>query len=127
MIAGAAVEYTSLRDIIPEHPWPPTIVPPVKSRSWNEIPIKNPLVKQAALAYLQATPTPPDIARKGLFRQLKDLCFCPSRGDSACLFDYLNGVVFKAIALFFVRFCEIRGMDDSEEEDDDDDEGEIVD
>ncbi|XP_028797551.1 uncharacterized protein LOC114753036 [Neltuma alba] len=125
MIARPAVQYTSLRDIIPQHlpPPPPPIVSPAYNSSWNEIPIKNPLVKQAALAYLQATPTPTDVASKGLFHVLNDRCFCGDRGGSAC-FDWLNGVVLKAIAEFFVRLCELRRRDDSE---DADDEEEIVD
>lgn len=99
------VEYTSLRDILPDNPRPPPIVAPANSSSWDEIPIKNPLVKQAALAYLHATPTPPHVS--------PNTCSC----SCSCV-DFVNGVLFKAIAHFFVSFCNIRRKDDSEDDGD---------
>lgn len=126
MITIPAVKYTSLRDIMPEHPPPPAIMSPAKSSSWNEIPIKNPLVKQAALAYLQPMSTPPEVGNKGLFGMLKEKCFCGGRGELGC-FQWLSGVVFKTIAEIFVRFCEGRGIDESEEDDEEEDDEENVD
>lgn len=115
-MARTAVQYTSPRDIIPEHLMTPPIVSPSNSSSWNEIPIKNPLVKQAALAYVQASPTP-HVAKKGLFRMFKDKDFCTSRTEC------LNGVISKAITEFFVRFYSIRAMDRSDDDDDEEEGG----
>ncbi|KAG6403650.1 hypothetical protein SASPL_135878 [Salvia splendens] len=47
MIALEGINYTSLKDLMPEFP------PSSASDSWREIPIKDPLVQHAAWAYLQ--------------------------------------------------------------------------
>lgn len=61
--------YTSLKDLLPAN----------SSSSWyGEIPIKNPLVKQAALAYLQPMSTPTQSGDKNLFRRLREQCSCQS-------------------------------------------------
>ncbi|CAA7050825.1 unnamed protein product [Microthlaspi erraticum] len=91
--------YTSLREILSMSrppPPPPTPPPasPVKSpgcRSGSEIPIRNPLVKQAALAYLQpmAGRPPGTVVEEGLFGKFKEVC---CGGQCGCL-EWLHGVV----------------------------------
>lgn len=78
--------YTSLRDLLPP--------PPQQKSSWYEIPITNPLVKHAAIAYLQPMLTPPDL-RRGLLERLKDACGC---SDDGCLWWIREAVlrVFNA-------------------------------
>ncbi|XP_042982812.1 uncharacterized protein LOC122312322 [Carya illinoinensis] len=62
-------EYTSLKDLLPERR---------NYSSWyGEIPIKNPLVKHAALAYLQPAMTTP-LREKGFFGRLREQCLCQS-------------------------------------------------
>uniref|UniRef100_A0A1J3GL91 Uncharacterized protein n=1 Tax=Noccaea caerulescens TaxID=107243 RepID=A0A1J3GL91_NOCCA len=95
-------KYTSLREILsvstPPRPPPPPPTPPpaspVKSpgcRSDSEIPIRNPLVKQAALAYLQpmAGRPPGTVVEEGLFAKFKEVC---CGGQCGCL-EWLHGVV----------------------------------
>ncbi|KAF7841328.1 uncharacterized protein G2W53_003626 [Senna tora] len=120
MITIPAVKYTSLRDILPEQPSPlpaPPIASPAKSSgSWNnEIPIKNPLVKQAALAYLQPMASPAEVGDKSVFDMVKEKCFCGEGGEWEC-FRWLNDVVFERIVKFLVRLCEGRRIDEEEDE-----------
>ncbi|KAK6916759.1 hypothetical protein RJ641_019620 [Dillenia turbinata] len=58
MVALQTLSYTSLKDLLPASP-PMGIPSPPYTRhgSWHEIPIKNPLVKHAAWAYLQPMST----------------------------------------------------------------------
>ncbi|GMH13516.1 hypothetical protein Nepgr_015357 [Nepenthes gracilis] len=103
-----ASAYTSLKDIIPPYPpSPPAAVTPPWSRkdSLEGIPIKNPLVKQAALAYLQPMSTPTEIEDRSWFVQLKDKCCLLHRGDadrSTC-FDFLNDIVLSPAVQAFRR------------------------
>uniref|UniRef100_A0A9I9EJR6 Uncharacterized protein n=1 Tax=Cucumis melo TaxID=3656 RepID=A0A9I9EJR6_CUCME len=60
--------YTSLKDLLPDSPSPP---PSATSPAFDELPIKNPLVKHAALAYLQPMLTPPTTAHPTFLRNLK--------------------------------------------------------
>ncbi|KAK4757176.1 hypothetical protein SAY87_007303 [Trapa incisa] len=78
MISFQSVAYTSLRDLIPSQPHPPLpgITSPTNNSSWSELPIRNPLVKQAALAYLQPMSTPPESGHKGLLGRLRERCGC---------------------------------------------------
>ncbi|KDP33288.1 hypothetical protein JCGZ_13075 [Jatropha curcas] len=95
MIAIHSVTYTSLKDLLPASP--PTISSPTQhNSSWNEIPIKNPLVKQAALAYLQPMSSPPEIGDKGLFGRLRDACYV----ECGC-FEWFNDVVLMGITEIF--------------------------
>ncbi|KAJ9128619.1 hypothetical protein P3X46_033533 [Hevea brasiliensis] len=109
MIAIQPVTYTSLKDLLPVSP--PTISSPTHNSSWYEIPIKNPLVKQAALAYLQPMSSPPEVGDKGFFGRLREMC-C---GEYGC-FGWINDVVFKCLR----ESCWER-TDEIEDEDDDDD------
>lgn len=68
--------YTSLKDLLPE-PYSPTYS---RKESWREIPIKDPLVQQAAWAwaYLPPVTAEPDPSyfgklKDGLFRCFKDV------------------------------------------------------
>ena len=84
MINIQSVSYTSLKDLLPISP--PGITSPTQNSSWHEIPIKNPLVKHAALAYLQPMSSPPEVGEKGLFGRLKERC-CGECGCVLWLFD----------------------------------------
>lgn len=111
--------YTSLKDLIPASP--STIMSPTHNSSWNEIPIKNPLVKQAALAYLQPMSTPIEVD-KGFFGKLKDkYCSC---GGIGC-FGWFSIVFLRMFVDLFGDLCgrrrRRRRIDDGEDEDDDDD------
>lgn len=107
MIKLQPATYTSLKDLLPaSHP---SITSPTINSSWSEIPIKNPLVKHAALAYLQPMSTPPDVGDKGLFGKLTDsLCY-----QCEC-FSWIKDVIFRSIKEMF--------WDGHIEEEDDDDE-----
>ncbi|KAI4297804.1 hypothetical protein L6164_037669 [Bauhinia variegata] len=114
MITIPAVRYTSLRDIMPDPPPHAMIVSPANNSSWYEIPIKNPLVKQAALAYLQPMLTPPEVGNKGLFGKLKEKCLC-GREELGCL-CWLSDVVLKTMNGFFRRCCGGRCIEQEEEQ-----------
>ncbi|XVE48814.1 hypothetical protein DITRI_Ditri01bG0032500 [Diplodiscus trichospermus] len=90
MITIQSVSYTSLKDLLPTSP--PAITSPTHNSSWYEIPIKNPLVKHAALAYLQPMSSPPEVGEKGLFGRIKEKC-C---GECGC-FMWLYDVVWKNV------------------------------
>nr|XP_011458695.1 PREDICTED: uncharacterized protein LOC105349779 [Fragaria vesca subsp. vesca] len=111
MITLQAVTYTSLRDLLPSSP--PTIASPTHNSSWHEIPIKNPLVKHAALAYLQPMSTPPEVGGKGILRTIRDKCGC---SDGIGCVDWLRDVFWKSVKEAFGD-----GRRDWEEEYDDDD------
>ncbi|KEH44394.1 hypothetical protein MtrunA17_Chr1g0211381 [Medicago truncatula] len=83
--------YTSLRDMMISLPQSSL------NGSWNEnIPIKNPLLKQAALAYLQPMSIPPD------HDFVNNKCFsCCGGADSASCFEWLNcGTLIRAFVGF---------------------------
>ncbi|KAE8654348.1 Amino acid permease family protein [Hibiscus syriacus] len=87
--------YTSLKDLLPRGSSSPVICSPTTSTtgdnsSWHEIPIKNPLLKHAALAYLQPVGSPPPACEKGLLGRLKEMC-CRECGCFMWIFD----VVFE--------------------------------
>ncbi|KAG6571006.1 hypothetical protein SDJN02_27632, partial [Cucurbita argyrosperma subsp. argyrosperma] len=64
--------YTSLKDLLPDTPSPPpSAAYPLQCPAWDELPIKNPLVKHAALAYLQPMLTPPAAGDRSFMRRLK--------------------------------------------------------
>uniref|UniRef100_A0A2P2QX33 Uncharacterized protein LOC105638508 n=1 Tax=Rhizophora mucronata TaxID=61149 RepID=A0A2P2QX33_RHIMU len=89
MIAIQSATYTSLKDLLP----PPSILSPsAHNSSWQEVPIKNPLVKHAALAYLQPMSTPLEVGDQGFFRRLKDQFF----GQCGCL-GWFRDVVWKPL------------------------------
>ncbi|WCJ39926.1 hypothetical protein M5689_020873 [Euphorbia peplus] len=87
--------YTSLKDILPTSP-PTSSSSTLHNSSWHEIPIKNHLVKQAALAYLQPACSLPEVGRRGCFGRLKDTF----TEECGCLF-WLNGVVVKSFRDIF--------------------------
>ncbi|CAN4120019.1 unnamed protein product [Withania somnifera] len=66
-----SLAYISIKDIILESP----PLSPMKQRkeSWREIPMKEPLLQQAAWAYLQPTGLPE--ANRSLLNKVKDKCF----------------------------------------------------
>ncbi|XP_041014477.1 uncharacterized protein LOC121257522 [Juglans microcarpa x Juglans regia] len=77
-----SMEYTSLKDLLPERR--------TYSSWYSEIPIKNPLVKHAALAYLQPMSTP--MREKGLFRRLREQC-CSCQSGCFGVFTWLCDAV----------------------------------
>lgn len=107
MIKLQPATYTSLKDLLPASP--PSIISPSYNSSWSEIPIKNPLVKHAALAYLQPMSSPPEAGDKGLLGKLRDSFCC----QCEC-FSWINDVVFRSVKEVF--------WDGHIEEEDEDDE-----
>ncbi|XVE93907.1 hypothetical protein REPUB_Repub01dG0234800 [Reevesia pubescens] len=94
MITIQSVSYTSLKDLLPTSS--PTITSPTHNSSWNEIPIKNPLAKHAALAYLQPMSSPPEEGEKGLFRKLKERCCGDQCGCVLWIYDVVLRIVKEA-------------------------------
>ncbi|XWS40234.1 hypothetical protein CRYUN_Cryun18bG0122700 [Craigia yunnanensis] len=90
MITIDSVTYTSLKDLLPTSP--PAITSPTHNSSWHEIPIKNPLVKHAALAYLQPMSSPTEVGEKGLFGRLKERCY----GECGCVL-WIYDVVWRNV------------------------------
>ncbi|PON45052.1 hypothetical protein PanWU01x14_261950 [Parasponia andersonii] len=123
-----SVGYTSLRDLMPSSSSSPAAMSPTPSSSWYEVPIKNPLVKHAAMAYLQPMSSPPEIGDKGLLARLKEKCLC---GGAWGCFGWLNDVVLGAVREFWRRRRRVRNGDedddDEEEEEDEDEDNEKVD
>ncbi|PRQ25025.1 hypothetical protein RchiOBHm_Chr6g0278991 [Rosa chinensis] len=120
MIAIQTVTYTSLKDLLPAYP--PTIGSPTHNSSWHEIPIKNPLVKHAALAYLQPMSTRPEVGGKGIIRTVRDKCGCT---DGIGCLDWLRDVVWNSVREAFGEDGRREGNWD-EDDDDDDDEDDYV-
>lgn len=124
MITIQAVTYTSLKDLLPaSSSSPPTGMSPtmmmmINSSWYDEIPIKNPLVKHAALAYLQPMSTRPEVRNKGIFGKLKENCTCATAGFFSC-FAWINDVV---VSTFKDAFSERRASLEFDEDDDEDDE-----
>ncbi|KAK8476808.1 hypothetical protein V6N13_115216 [Hibiscus sabdariffa] len=97
-----SVSYTSLKDLLSSPTAlqtgisSPTTAPINNNNNWScwneEIPIKNPLVKHAALAYLQPLSSPTAAVEKGSFGGLRGMC-CR---ESGCLF-WLYGVVWRNV------------------------------
>ncbi|KAL9682978.1 hypothetical protein QQ045_014790 [Rhodiola kirilowii] len=105
---GGGAYYTSLKDILPATPSPPSGISPSHNSSWHEIPIRNHLVKQAAWAYLQPMSTPRQSGDSGFFSKLKSVC-C----EAGC-FEYFTKSIFSV-------FSNRRDSDDDEVEDVDED------
>ncbi|GKV23988.1 hypothetical protein SLEP1_g33650 [Rubroshorea leprosula] len=103
MITIQSVSYTSLKDMLPLS----LTTSPTYNSSWYEIPISNPLVKHAAMAYLQPMSTPREVGGKGVFGMLKEW-FC---GECGCL-AFINDVVWVALKEAFRRGD---GLDDEYE------------
>lgn len=129
MITIQSLSYTSLRDLLPAST-SPAFMSPTHNSSWHEIQISNPLVKHAALAYLQPMSTPTEVGDKGLFWKLKEKCclFCCGGGGFGC-FEWLGDVVFTMVKVMFGGLWDRssgfeNGDEDDDEEDDDDDEEE---
>ncbi|KAI3441189.1 uncharacterized protein J3R85_002433 [Psidium guajava] len=120
MIAFQSVTYTSLRDLLPASPPPPSGASATNNSSWYEIPIKNPLVKHAALAYLQPMSSPPEVGEKGLLGKLKDSCGC---------FCWLGDILSRVLREVFGSFhCdEDRGWFEYIEDDEEDEDTEKID
>ncbi|MBA0849037.1 hypothetical protein Goshw_010313 [Gossypium schwendimanii] len=83
LISIQSVSYTSLKDLFSS----PSLQPGISSASnnnssCNEISIKNPLVKHAALAYLKPMLSPMEMVERGSFGKIKEMC----SGESGCLF-----------------------------------------
>ncbi|XP_039039188.1 uncharacterized protein LOC120176988 [Hibiscus syriacus] len=106
MIKIQSVSYTSLKDLLSS---PAALQTGFSSpttrgnnsnnnwRCWNEeIPIKNPLVKHAALAYLQPMSSPTATAEKGSFVGLKGMC-CRESGCLLWLYDVVWRNVREAV------------------------------
>ncbi|XP_062081548.1 uncharacterized protein LOC133787698 [Humulus lupulus] len=93
-VTGHFVEYTSLKDLLPSSSSSPAIMSPTPTSSWHEIPIKNPLVKHAAMAYLQPMSIRPEIESKGLLGKLKEKCLC---GGAWGCFEGLGDVFLETV------------------------------
>ncbi|TYH85628.1 hypothetical protein ES332_D02G281000v1 [Gossypium tomentosum] len=127
MIAVKSVSYISLKDLMPaasssSQSSPPqqaaaAVSSPIKSSnsSWNEIPIKNPLVKQAALAYLQPMSSQPPAGEKGLLEKIKDKC-C---GECGCV-SWIYDVAWRNIKEVFWGIREDFNGDYYDDDEDDD-------
>ncbi|KAF5727132.1 hypothetical protein HS088_TW22G00819 [Tripterygium wilfordii] len=89
MVTIQTKTYTSLKDIFPASTPAITSATGLNS-SWHEIPIKNPLLKHAAWAYLQPMSTPTEIEERGFWGKLKERC-C---GEWGCV-GWLKDVVLK--------------------------------
>ncbi|KAF5751035.1 hypothetical protein HS088_TW02G00045 [Tripterygium wilfordii] len=120
MITIQTMTYTSLKDLLPASP-PAITSPTAYNSSWHEIPIKNPLLKHAAWAYLQPMSTATETEERGFWGKLKEKC-C---GECGCV-GWLKDVILKVFReVFWERGGEIE--EEEEEEDDDDDDHEKVD
>ncbi|KAA3464689.1 zinc-regulated protein 8-like [Gossypium australe] len=101
--------YTSLKELLPASS--PTIISPtmstVHNSSWNEIPIKNPLVKQAALAYLQPMESLPPAGEKGFFERVKENC----SSECGCV-SWMFDVVLKNAKMVFWPIREVSASAD---------------
>ncbi|XVF00839.1 hypothetical protein REPUB_Repub04eG0036800 [Reevesia pubescens] len=111
MITIQSVSYTSLKDLLPTSPL--SITSPTHNSSWHEIPIKNPLVKHAAWAYLQPMSSPPEVGEKVLFGKLNEMC-CGQCGCVLWLYDIVLRNIKEA-------FWESREEIDNDYYDDDED------
>ncbi|KAK6946473.1 hypothetical protein RJ641_014017 [Dillenia turbinata] len=89
MVALQTLSYTSLKDLLPASP--PVGTPSPPNGSWHEIPIKNPLVKHAAWAYLQPMSTSRESDERGLF-DLFSHCVFGSDDDEGCI-GFLRGIL----------------------------------
>lgn len=90
--ASGSANYTSLKDILPQTPIQLSGISPTHNSSWHEIPIRNPLVKHAAWAYLQPMSTLPDSDdnRCCFFTKLNSLrC-----GEIGC-FEYFRNSILR--------------------------------
>lgn len=96
MITVESVSYTSLKDLLPLSPSSTAaITSPTNNSSWHEIPIKNPLVKQAALAYLQPMSSPPEVGgSRGFFGKFKDTVCCCCQCEC---FGWIHDVVLRSL------------------------------
>lgn len=120
MISMEAITYTSLRDLLPASSL--SAMSPTHNSSWyDEIPIKNPLVKHAALAYLQPMSTPAETGNKGFFGRLREKCSCGHRWFGC--FGWLGDVVSRIKEAFWDR----RGSAVCYADEDDDEDDEKVD
>jgi hypothetical protein len=114
MISMEAITYTSLRDLLPASS--PSLMSPTHNSSWyDEIPIKNPLVKHAALAYLQPMSTPAETGNKGFFGRLRQKCSCGHRWFGC--FGWLGDVVSRIKEAFWDRRGSVCYAEDEEEDD----------
>uniref|UniRef100_A0A3Q7EUD6 Uncharacterized protein n=1 Tax=Solanum lycopersicum TaxID=4081 RepID=A0A3Q7EUD6_SOLLC len=91
MVSMDSLTYTSLKDLLPESP--PSICSPTYGRkdSWREIPMKDPLLQQAAWAYLQ--PTAVVEVDQCFSEKMKEKCFG--------LFDCFSAVIFTMFSAVF--------------------------
>ncbi|KAM7475178.1 hypothetical protein LguiB_022421 [Lonicera macranthoides] len=102
--------YTSLRDLLPANE--------ISNRkdSWREIPIKDPLLQQAAWAYLRPAMTAArDSNARCCVERLRD-------GLCGCFDGWFNGVVVAAIRMWI---WEDKSDDDDDDDDDDDGGGKV--
>ncbi|GMJ06931.1 hypothetical protein HRI_004362300 [Hibiscus trionum] len=115
MITVQSGSYTSLRDLLPPGSSSPMLSSPTMSTtannsSWHEIPIKNPLVKHAALAYLQPVGSPAAAGEKGLLGRVKERC-CRECGCVLWILD----VVLRNVKEVFLQSKGAVVIDDEED------------
>lgn len=99
MITVRSVSYTSLKDLLPCTSSTIGTSSPTHNSSWHDdvSNIKNPLVKHAALAYLQPMSTPPEVGEKGMFGRLVESC-C---GECGCV-SWISDVVWRNVKETFL-------------------------
>ncbi|KAI4375814.1 hypothetical protein MLD38_013638 [Melastoma candidum] len=104
MVSFNSTSYTSLRDLLPSLassapvPFPR---PPSSDSSLCEIPIKNPLVKHAAIAYLQPMSSAPVVAEgRGVLGAIADRCVygcCGAEEVGVCCLWWLGDVFARVV------------------------------
>ncbi|TYI98258.1 hypothetical protein E1A91_D01G200500v1 [Gossypium mustelinum] len=113
LISIQSVSYTSLKDLFSS----PSLQPGISSASnnnssCNEISIKNPLVKHAALAYFKPMLSPTEMVERGSFGKIKEMC----SGESGCLF-WSYDVLWRHVKdAFWESKEEVDGDDSYEDE-----------
>ncbi|KAF8406661.1 hypothetical protein HHK36_008751 [Tetracentron sinense] len=96
MVSVRSLSYTSLRDLLPSSSAGISSPTFPRNQSWEEIPIKNPLVKHAAWAYLQPMLTSPETDDRGCFPWLNVKCSgeCVTNTVNGC-FEFITSMLYR--------------------------------
>ncbi|KAI4367380.1 hypothetical protein MLD38_023123 [Melastoma candidum] len=130
MVSFSGTSYISLRDLLPSLasaapvPFPR---PPSYDSAWCEIPIKNPLVKHAAIAYLQPMSSAPAVAEgRGILGAIVDRCAygcCGVGEDGSCCLWWLGDVFARTARRAGIGWDAPNDNDLGDDDDEDDDGG----
>eukprot|EP00262_Sarcandra_glabra_P020724 TRINITY_DN8404_c0_g1_i1.p1 TRINITY_DN8404_c0_g1~~TRINITY_DN8404_c0_g1_i1.p1 ORF type:complete len:170 (+),score=0.66 TRINITY_DN8404_c0_g1_i1:134-643(+) len=97
------MSYTSLKDLMPSSPAAIQSPTAAGAGNWNEISIRNRLVKQAAWAYLQPMAVSPESSNQHFFHRIRNRFSSEFRNPvNACL-GFINFRVIPTIARAFNR------------------------